>query len=72
VRGFGKLHLCPAANGNNFFTLNEDNAVAYGIFGGTDMDRGSYQCRIFVRGVWWRVQEKIISCWKGPEWDILA
>src|SRR5277367_3445138 len=72
VRGFGKLHLRSVADGNNFFVLNEDNTVANGFFCGAGVDCGSYQCRILVRGVWRRVQEKVISWWKGAWWDILA
>jgi hypothetical protein len=71
MSSFGKLHLRPAAYGRDLFALDENNAVAYGIFRGTNVNRGAHQSGVVAWGVWWRAQEKLIS-WKVAEWDILA
>jgi hypothetical protein len=39
VSGLGKLHLRSGADRNDLFALDEDDAIADGIFRGTDIDR---------------------------------
>src|SRR5208282_4217026 len=71
MSGFGELHLRSAADGHDLFALDEHNAVADGLFRGTDKNCGAYKRGIFGWGVCWRAQKKFISS-MVPKRDILA
>ena len=64
---FRKLHLRAATHGNDLFALDEDDAVADGIFSRADVDRGSDESGVFGWGVWRRAQ-KIFSWPAGASW----
>lgn len=46
VSGFGELHLRSSADGNNFFALDENDAVANGRVCGTGVNCGTDESRI--------------------------